>query len=78
MIRVQITYVPKFREYGIDVEDSSAFQVIDFCPWCGAKLPDSLRDRFFDLIEGMGADDPLDSDLPIDFRRDAWWRVRGI
>jgi hypothetical protein len=32
-----ISYVPKFREYGISVLDGgSSFIVLRFCPWCGA------------------------------------------
>lgn len=33
-------------EYGIIIHDGgSSFSVITYCPWCGAKLPESKRDR---------------------------------
>ena len=40
-----IHYSPRYREYGIIIHDGgSSFVRIAFCPWCGAKLPGSLRD----------------------------------
>ena len=42
---VAIHYYPKFREYGIPVLDGgSSYITMDFCPWCGTKLPISTRD----------------------------------
>jgi uncharacterized protein DUF6980 len=74
--RVPIVYLSKFREYGISIDDGSVLQGIDYCPWCGEKLPDSLRDQFFEHLAGMGLE--LDSaDLPVHFRSDAWWRLRS-
>lgn len=73
---VAITYIGKFREYGILILDGgSAFQEITFCPWCGSKLPDSLRDRWFEIVfdelELDGVDDPK---LPKYMLSDLWWR----
>jgi hypothetical protein len=40
-----ILYVEKFGEYGIPVLDGgTSYIILDFCPWCGAKLPISKRD----------------------------------
>jgi hypothetical protein len=74
--RVPIKYVGKFREYAL-VVDADTLQVIMHCPWCGAQLPRSLRDEFFDQLEKASLE-PDDANVPIDFRSDAWWRVRGI
>lgn len=49
--------------------------MIDHCPWCGEKLPTSLRDEFFDRLEELGLE-PNDLDVPLDLRSDAWWRIR--
>lgn len=50
-----IRYVPYFREFGIPINDGgSSYSRINHCPWCGQKLPDSLRDEWFDYIESQG------------------------
>lgn len=71
-----VVYVAKFREYGILVGHGPTYQVIEHCPWCGQQLPSSLRDEFFDRVERMSLE-PESSDLPLDFRSDAWWRIRS-
>jgi hypothetical protein len=41
-----IAYSPRFHEYGIIIHDGgSSVSRIEFCPWCGSRLPESLRDR---------------------------------
>jgi uncharacterized protein DUF6980 len=67
-----IEYVDRFREYGIPYGDGS-FQVLSYCPFCGAKLPKSLRDEWFRAIHGMGleAGDPA---MPDEYRSGDWWR----
>lgn len=37
---VLIVYIPKFDEYGIIIHDGGeSSKGIEFCPWCGDKLP---------------------------------------
>lgn len=71
--RVPLKYLPRFREYGISREGGVAIQRIYFCPFCGTKLPESLREAFFDRLDalGMEIEDPA---LPDELRSDAWWR----
>jgi hypothetical protein len=39
-----VLYQPTLREYGLIVHDGgSSSIVIRFCPWCGVRLPESLR-----------------------------------
>ena len=67
-------YVPKFREWAIAILDGgTAVSVISYCPYCGEKLPSSLRDEWFDRLENLGlnADDPL----PVELQSDAWWNT---
>ncbi len=73
---VLVSYSPTFNEYGLIVRDGGASSVvIGFCPWCGTKLPESLRDRWFDELEAKGYDGPLFSDdLPKSYTSAAWWR----
>ena len=41
-----VRYLPVFREYGLLIHDGgSSFVRIQFCPWCGSRLPESLRDN---------------------------------
>jgi len=72
---VSIRYIPKFREFGIVIDDGgSAMQVISFCPWCGAKLPNSLRDKWFDIVfDDLGFDAPDSPGIPSEMHSDEWW-----
>jgi hypothetical protein len=50
-----IQYWPKFREYRIPVLDGGDSVItIQFCPWCGIRLPKSLRTEWFDRLDGSG------------------------
>jgi hypothetical protein len=74
-----ITYVEKFREYGIPVCDGGdSYITIGYCPWCSKKLPSSLREEWFDLIDNLGFEDPNDEQIPIEYKTDTWWRQRKI
>jgi hypothetical protein len=68
---VYIQYISKFREVSIDINGSSARQVITFCPWCGNKLPSSLRDRWFEEGKNLIS-------IPVEFDTDIWWKKRNI
>jgi hypothetical protein len=71
---VLVAYEPKYNEYGLIVHDGgTSTMVISFCPWCGVKLPASLRERWFTELESQGYDDPVDQDIPDRYKSDAWW-----
>jgi hypothetical protein len=71
---VPIEYSAKFREYGIRILDGgSAVLRISHCPWGGCELPASLRDAWFDAIEGLGLE-PGDAAIPAEYESDVWWR----
>ncbi|MBB3043122.1 hypothetical protein KM427_05585 [Nocardioides sp. LMS-CY] len=74
--RLPIGYTDRFREYWIElVAGHRALQVIEFCPWCGAELPRSLRDEYFDALEPLEVDIGTAVDeLPAEYRDDTWWR----
>jgi hypothetical protein len=74
--RVPLVYLPRFREFGLAV-DADVIQTIEHCPWCGVRLPDSLRDRYFERLEQLGLG-PESSELPLDLRSDAWWRMGEV
>lgn len=52
-----ILYDDKFEEYGIPVVDGptntdhTSYITLNFCPWCGTKLPESKRDAYFNERE---------------------------
>jgi hypothetical protein len=70
-----VVYVPKFREYGLPYPDSESYQLINFCPWCGARLPASLRDEWFDRLSELGLE-PEDPGVPAQMRTDEWWHYQ--
>ena len=71
---LSIQYYPKYREYGIAyIDGGTSFQEIKYCPWCRSVLPDSLRDKWFSVIESMGYE-PGDTRIPRKYLSDEWWQ----
>jgi hypothetical protein len=71
-----INYLATFDEYGIMVHDGGSASVsIDFCPWCGARLPESQRARWFEELEVLGIKDPFAEAIP-EFYTDGRWRIQ--
>ncbi len=74
---VIIHYNSRFREYGIVIHDGTlAVLLINFCPWCGAKFPESLRDKWFRAVKKEGYSfEQIDKELiPKKYISDAWWK----
>ena len=68
-----LDYSDIFDEYGIIVHDGGRSTVaIEFCPWCGARLPESQRDHWFATLAALGFDDPWEQEIPEAFQSDAW------
>jgi hypothetical protein len=73
---IPIVYTPKFREYGVRVLDGGTSTIeLLYCPWCGQKLPVSLRSRWFEELERRGID-PYGSDVPAEFTDERWFANR--
>lgn len=71
-----VSYSAKFDEYGLIVHDGGSSSIsIDYCPWCGSKLPVSQRDRSFDEPEKLGIADPSEEKIP-EIYTDARWRIK--
>jgi hypothetical protein len=68
-----LAYDPRYREYSIAYTDSASVQLIDYCPFCGVRLPDSLRDEYFARLDELGIE-PFSDDVPPEMRDDRWWR----
>lgn len=70
---VVVVYLPKFDEYGLPVRDGgTSMVVIGHCPWCGARLPGSRRDAWFDEMERLGLD-PWEDEVPVEYHSSDWW-----
>lgn len=64
-----------FNEYGLIIKDGGLSCVlINFCPWCGKKLPPSERDNWFVKLENIGYDNPFEQEIPSNFKTDEWRR----
>ncbi|WP_419150657.1 DUF6980 family protein [Nocardia vinacea] len=74
---IPIGYDPKFREYYIAIPDQDSRIVMNCCPWCGARLPSSLRSEWFERIFALELDGPEDPRVPEEMRSDAWWVEDG-
>jgi hypothetical protein len=71
---VLIKYSGKFDEYGLIIHDGgSSSLLIQYCPFCGTKLPESKRDLWFDTLESMGFDDPSEQEIPEQFNNRDWY-----
>lgn len=69
-----IYYSEQFDEYGIIVHDGGQSYVkIDYCPWCGTKLPDSKRELWFNELERKGYENPFEDEIPEEFKSNKWW-----
>ena len=73
-----IEYVPYTREYGIQhLKSEGSMQRISLCPWCGSRLPASLREAWGEVLDEMGLYNPFTDDrdqVPGEFWSDTWWR----
>ena len=72
-----VYFSARFREYGLPVKNSekiaSSYITIDYCPWCGTKLPESKRDEWFDELEKLGYESPFEQDIPSDYQSEKWY-----
>ena len=76
-------YSPKFREYYLQATIGPGGRQIDYCPYCGTKLPQGLSDMWFDILEKeYGLDDPGWPEqrdmVPAEFFTEEWWKKRKL
>ena len=85
-----IWYDEARREYSILVYgelDNYYGQIISYCPWCGAKLPERLDPEDY-IVKEYGEDyigytdrpeyKPLPPEVRKEFDTDLWWKKRGL
>lgn len=80
-----LEYSPEDRGYNFLITHTTrgTHQSMEYCPWCGTKLPEDLGEKWVAVIkEELGYDDPFFElgydNLPEEFRTDAWWKKRGL
>ncbi|GLV52262.1 hypothetical protein TBS_28280 [Thermobispora bispora] len=67
-----VIFDARFQEYGLIVRDGGrSFIEIHYCPWCGSRLPESRRDRWFAELEQRGID-PWTDEIPPEYQDDRW------
>lgn len=76
-IDTPLVYNDHLLEYGLQVRfrGGDTWDEVNFCPWCGAELPASLRDEWFEELEGLGLDPGFDK-TPPEYQDGTWWRRR--
>ena len=75
---VPLCYGDRFREYALIVRNSpNVRKLIEFCPWCGEKLPGSVRDEWFERLEALGIEDWDDPRIPPEMHSGDWWRAEA-
>ena len=76
-----IDYDPVGRSYGIPFRKNS-ISSIEYCPWCSSQLPKDLIHEWFDILENEYKIEVPDSttltNVPEEFKSDAWWKKRGL
>ena len=75
-----IDYDSTWRQYAIKVNET-IIQLIDYCPWCGVKLPQPLNNKWFQILEEeYYIIDPSKNKgkIPKEFLTDEWWKERGL
>lgn len=72
-----VRFSVQFQEYALLIHDGGTSGVgIAYCPWCGRRLPESQRDRWFDELERRGID-PWEDEVPAEFEDDRWLADTG-
>lgn len=71
-----VIYNEVFDEYCFPLcEDRVSVVILEYCPWCGKKLPKSKREEWFVQLEALGYENPLYcEDIPKAFKSGEWRR----
>ena len=60
--------------------EKGGFDAMDYCPFCGARLPKRLDEKLSEILKGeYGLNSWKDYErAPREFHTDEWWRKRGL
>lgn len=76
-----IIHIPNIRTYAIlNKKEYGGFEPMDYCPFCGAKLPERLDGKLTEILQKeYGLTSWRDyKKAPKEFRTDEWWKKRGL
>ena len=74
-----VFYSRRFDEYLLPSSNSTESGILlCFCPWCGNKLPESKRIRWFEELDALGIEFSLfdTEQVPPEYLSDAWWKKK--
>lgn len=89
-INSPITYDSSIRSFSISAPTALVKENVvwlefgvNFCPFCGSKLPADLVDERMNILEKeYGIDDVYDEEqkklIPDEFMTDEWWKKRKL
>ncbi len=76
-----IDYYEDTRKYLVRSKNG-CYTKIQFCPWCGTKLPKDLNTEWEEIVAkefGITEYDYWNEDkIPPEFKTDEWWKKRGL
>ena len=79
LIEGTILYIPKFRKFGIPVLDGgTSYIAIQFCPWCGHRLPIELSEEWFQILDTIGIEYYDAKSIPEEMNTDTWWKKKKL
>jgi hypothetical protein len=77
-----VKYNPTRREYYLKSLVGPYAMILQYCPWCGSKLPESLRKQWYAILRTEFHLNPNDPDdevkIPQEFLSDEWWKKRAL
>jgi len=82
--RSPIVYFQEWRDYAFLIPKFTGCATIDYCIYCGTRMPDSLSDKWFFILEskyklsGSKDFDSKNNKIPAEFLTDEWWKKRNI
>nr|WP_148256803.1 hypothetical protein [Kribbella flavida] len=77
---IPVFYRPRFRTWVLEQQDGlNTRWRLEYCPWCGVKLPSSLSEEWMTEMNRRGfGPRAQDDDLPADLLDDRWWKALGL
>lgn len=76
--KIQIYYNPSQRSFSIGGVEPHIRQEIQFCPWSGKKLPESLASSFSSKLCSLDLSILEPEKWPEEWRSETWWINDGL